>query len=296
MAKHAFISAHKTRFSIRSMCRVLNVSSSWFHARSRTQEQREAKAERDLDLVGQIRRVIKESRNCYGPLRVFHKLIREGVDCTSYLIRKLMILHDIRLPRRRKWVPRTTDSNHSHRIAPNLLDRQFSVFQPNKVWLTDITYVPTDEGWLYLAAVKDMATREIVGWSMDDHLKSTLCENALNMAIQNRKPPKGLIHHSDRGVQYACADYRKILKWHRMKASMSRKGNCWDNAVAESFFATIKRELVNRHFWVKQETLRAAVYKYIEVFYNRKRKHSTIGNISPDNYENSCMEESDEAA
>lgn len=281
MAKHAFISAHKSDYSIRSMCRVLKTSCSWFHAHSKTKERREDKAERDAGLVGQIRRVIKENRDCYGPLRVFHKLIQEGIECTSYLIRKLMKLHNIRQPKRTKWLPKTTDSNHNHRIAPNLLGRQFSVLQPNKVWLADITYVPTDEGWLYLAAVKDMATREIVGWSMDDHLKSTLCENALNMAIQNRTPPKGLIHHSDQGVQYACVDYRKILKRNRMKASMSRKGNCWDNAPMESFFSSLKTECVHRHHFKTRKQAKAALFEYIEIFYNRRRLHSAIGYKTP---------------
>lgn len=281
MAKHAFISAHKTVYSIRSMCCVLGVSSSWFHARSKTNLTRQAKAERDLDLVAEILRVIRENKKCYGPLRVFHKLMQEGIECTSYLVRKLMKLHNIRQPKRKNWVPRTTDSNHNHRIASNLLDRQFKIFQPNKVWLADITYIDTDEGWLYLAAVKDMATREIVGWSMDDHLKSTLCENALNMAIQNRTPSKGLIHHSDRGVQYACNDYRKILKRHRMKASMSRKGNCWDNAPMESFFNSLKTECVYRNHFKTRKQAKAALFEYIEIFYNRQRLHSAIGYKTP---------------
>jgi putative transposase len=140
MAKHAFITAHKTAYSIRSMCRVLSISTSWFHARSQNEEVRQAKAKRDLGLVGEIRRVIKENKSCYGSLRVFHKLVQEGVECTAYMVRKLMNVHDIRQPKRKNWVPRTTDSNHNHRIAPNLLDRQFEVFEPNKVWLADITY------------------------------------------------------------------------------------------------------------------------------------------------------------
>jgi transposase InsO family protein len=154
--------------------------------------------------------------------------------------------NDIRPPRRKKRPPITTDSRHGYGIAPNLLQRAFEADRPNTIWLADITYVATDEGWLYLAAIKDMATREIVGWSMADHLRSSLCENALMMAIQHRAPPRGLIHHSDRGVQYACGPYRKILDRHGIKASMSRKGDCLDNAPMESFFSSIKTELVYR--------------------------------------------------
>jgi putative transposase len=187
----------------------------------------------------------------------------------------------IRPVRRRKRPPITTDSRHGYGIAPNLLQRAFEAERPNTIWLADITYVATDEGWLYLAAVKDMATREIVGWSMADHLRSSLCENALRMAIQHRAPPRGLIHHSDRGVQYACGPYRKILDRYGIQASMSRKGDCYDNAPMESFFSSLKTELVHRTQFRTRREAKAALFEYIEIFYNRRRRHSGIDYRTP---------------
>ncbi|MEM6354447.1 MAG: IS3 family transposase [Pseudomonadota bacterium] len=187
----------------------------------------------------------------------------------------------MRPPRRKRKVPITTDSRHSHAIAPNLLDRNFKTAVPGTVWLADISYIPTDEGWLYLAAVKDLATMEIVGWSMSERLKSTLCEDALKMAIRNRRPPRGLIHHSDRGVQYACGDYRKLLALHDITASMSRKGDCLDNAPMESFFGSLKTELVHRTRFRTRTNAKCALFEYIEVFYNRRRRHSSIGFRTP---------------
>ena len=178
----------------------------------------------------------------------------------------------IRPPRGRRRAPITTDSRHSHAIAPNLLDRNFEAAAPDAVWLADISYIPTDEGWLYLAAVKDLATMEIVGWSMSERLKSVLCEEALKMAIRSRRLPMGLIHHSDRGVQYACGDYRKLLRLHGIKASMSRKGNCLDNAPMESFFGSLKTELVHRTRFSTRREAKAALFEYIEIFYNQRRR------------------------
>ena len=175
----------------------------------------------------------------------------------------------------------TTDSRHGYGIAPNLLDRNFEITSPDTVWLADISYIPTDEGWLYLAAVKDLGTMEIVGWSMSERLKSTLCEDALKMAIRNRRPPEGLIHHSDRGVQYACGEYQKLLDLHGMTASMSRKGNCLDNAPMESFFGALKTEMVHRTRFRTRREARAALFEYIEIFYNRQRRHSSIGYRTP---------------
>ena len=178
-------------------------------------------------------------------------------------------------------MPITTDSRHSHAIAPNLLEQKFDVALPDTVWLADISYIPTDEGWLCLAAVKDLATMEIAGWSMSERLKSTLCEDALKMAIRNRRPPKGLIHHSDRGVQYACGDYRRLLRLHGIDASMSRKGNCLDNAPMESFFSSLKTELVHQTRLTTRRKARAALFAYIEIFYNRQRRHASIGYRTP---------------
>ena len=178
-------------------------------------------------------------------------------------------------------MPMTTDSRHSCGIAPNLLDRNFRIAPPDKVWLAGIPYISTGEGWLCLAAVKDLATMEIVGWSMSNHLKSTLCEDALKMAIRNRRPPPDLIHHSGRGVQDACGECRKLLGLHGVTASMSRKGNCLDNAPMESFFSSLKTERVHRTLFQTRRQAGGALFECIEIFYNRQRRHSSIGYRTP---------------
>jgi putative transposase len=182
---------------------------------------------------------------------------------------------------RRRRAPRTTDSRHGHAVAPNLLERRFTADRPDAVWLADISYVPTGEGWLYLAAVKDMATREIVGWSMADSLTADLACDALLMALRRRQPPRGLIHHSDRGVQYASEPYQAILVRHGLRCSMSRRGNCLDNAPMESFFGSLKAELVHRTAFPTREAARRAIFEYVEAFYNRRRRHSAIGFLTP---------------
>jgi transposase InsO family protein len=181
----------------------------------------------------------------------------------------------------RRRPPRTTDSRHDHPVAPNLLDRHFTTERPDAVWLADVSYLPTDEGWLYLAAIEDLATREIVGWSMADHLRAELACDALRMALQRRQPPPGLIQHSDRGVQYACKDYRAILARHGIVQSMSRKGDCWDNAPMESLFGSLKTELVHRTSFPTREAAKRAVFEYLEIFYNRRRRHSGLGFLTP---------------
>src|SRR5947209_811637 len=176
---------------------------------------------------------------------------------------------------------RTTDRRHDLPLAPTLLDRHFDAERPDTVWLADISYLPTDEGWLYLAAIEDLATREVVGWSMADHLRAELCVDALVMALQRRRPEPGLIHHSDRGVQYAAEPYRKVLKRHGIKQSMSRKGNCLDNAPMESFFASLEKEHVHHVRFGTRAEARAAVFEYVEIFYNRQRLHSALGYRTP---------------
>jgi len=182
-------------------------------------------------------------------------------------------------------VPRTTDANHACPVAGNVLDRQFSAELPNQKWAADITYIPTDEGWLYLAGVIDLCSRKIVGWSMADHMRTDLVSQALRMAIVHRRPGRGLLHHSDRGVQYASEDYRYLLQSHGMEPSMSGKGDCWDNACAESFWSTLKSELVHHERYATREQARQSIFEYIEVFYNRKRLHSSIGYQSPEAFE-----------
>lgn len=279
--KLEFIAAHVAEHAVRLMCAVLGVCRSWFYAWQRTAPRRAKKeAERDA-LIAEIREVFEESKGRYGAPRIHAELKAQGRMLARKTVAKLMKENDIRPKRGKRRVPITTDSRHSHRIAPNLLDRDFTAAAPDTVWLADISYIPTDEGWLYLAAVKDMATMEIVGWAMSDRLKAGLALDALTMAIGNRRPPPGLIHHSDRGVQYACDDYRKLLELHKMKASMSRKGNCLDNAPMESFFSSLKNELVHRTRFQTRRDAKAALFEYIEIFYNRQRRHSSIGYRTP---------------
>lgn len=279
--KFAFIVAHASEHAIRFMCRVIGVTRSCYYAWQRTAPRRAERAARRDSLGGEIEAIFLQSRRRYGAPRIHAELRDRGFHVSKRTVARLMQAKGIRPPRGRRRVPITTDSRHSHAIAPNLLARHFDIAAPDKVWLADISYIPTDEGWLYLAAVKDLATMEIVGWSMSERLKSTLCEDALNMAIRNRRPPSGLIHHSDRGVQYACGNYRKLLRLHRIDASMSRKGNCLDNAPMESFFSSLKTELVYRTRFTTRREARAALFEYIEIFYNRQRRHSSIGYRTP---------------
>jgi putative transposase len=200
-------------------------------------------------------------------------------------VAKAMKTAGIRAKTKKKFVPSTTDSNHQQPVAPNILDRQFAADLPNQKWAVDITYIPTDEGWMYLAGVIDLCSRKIVGWSMADHMRTELVSDALQMAITRRNPGKDLLHHSDRGVQYASDNYLHLMQSHNIESSMSRKGDCWDNAVMESFWATLKNELVNHEHYPTHAAARASIFEYIEVFYNRKRLHSSLGYVSPEAFE-----------
>lgn len=190
----------------------------------------------------------------------------------------------------------TTDSRHSHPVAANELNRNFTASAPNKVWVTDITYIRTREGWTYLAAILDLFSRRVVGWSMDSHLDRTIALDALGMALRTRRPEAGLVHHSDRGVQYASDEYRSRLRERGIISSMSRKGNCWDNAVAESFFSTLKAELVHQNDYVSRSQAHASVFQYIEGFYNGRRRHSALGYVSPVDHESAAARHADAVA
>ena len=239
-AKRALIAAHITEHAIRLMCRALSVSPGWFHARHAAAPSRVARqASRDAP-VARIDALFEDSHRRHGAPQIHAELDAQGVRIARKTVAKLMKDNDIRPPRRCRRVPRTTDSRHDLGIAPNLVKQSFKIRAPDTVWLADISYVPTDEGWLYLAAVKDMATMEIVGWSMSDRLKSSIAVDAMRMALQSSRPPPGLICHSDRGVQYASGDYRRLLKTHEARASMSGKGNRLDNAPMESFFGSLE--------------------------------------------------------
>ena len=274
-----FIEDRRADYPVTLLCEVLGVSPAGYYAwRSRPESPRSAA---NRDLVDDIRRVHRDTRGRYGSPRIHVELKAQGRGASRGRIERLMRRHGIRAIMARPRRVRTTDSRHDLPIAPNLLDRNFIATAPNQIWLADITYIETDQGWLYLAAIMDLYSRRIVGWAMADHLRAELALAALQMAISAQRPSAGLIHHSDRGVQYASADYRKLMRSAGLKASMSRKGNCYDNAPMESFFHTLKTELVHhRHYATRAEATRD-LFAFIEGFYNRTRRHSAIGFISP---------------
>ena len=265
------------------MCKALDVAKSGFYAwKARPAGERQ---QRRRQLVEQIRTAHAGSRGTYGSPRVTVELKESGVDVCENTVAKYMRQAGIVSKTRRRFRVRTTDARHENPIAPNVLDRHFEADRPDRKWVCDITFVPTGQGWLYLAAVLDLCSRRVVGWAMADHLRAELCLDALGMAVERRRPGPGLLHHSDRGVQYASEAYRAFLKRHGMTASMSRSGNCYDNAVMESFFGTLKTELVHHERYATREQARSSIFEYVEVFYNRRRRHSAIGYVSPDTFE-----------
>jgi transposase InsO family protein len=265
------------------MCKTLEVSRSGFYAWLGREES--DRAREDLRLTALIQGIFAESRGTYGVPRVYRALQQRGQRCSRKRVARLMQAAGLRSKTKRRFRVKTTDSKHGHPIAPDLLGRNFSASGPNQVWVSDITYIATDEGWLYLASTMDLFSRWIVGWSMSSTLHAAVAVDALSMAIDQRQPAHGLIHHSDRGVQYACSEFRAALHASGLVASMSRKGNCYDNAAKESFFHTLKTELVNHEHYRTREEARASVFDYIEVFYNRQRIHSTLGYLSPSDFE-----------
>lgn len=267
------------------MCRVLEVSSSGFYAAQ--QRAPSARARRDEQLLVQIRTTHQKSHRRYGAPRVHVELTQDGEHVGKKRVARLMQRDGLRGRRARRFV-HTTDSAHAEPIAPNTLARQFdvrTVTTPDRVWASDITYVPTRQGWLYLAVILDLASRRVVGWAIRRTLDRELAVAALHMALLHRQPPRGLLHHSDRGAQYASAEYRAALTTHGLEASMSRRGNCWDNAVAESFFATFKVELVYETDWATRDAASRDIFEFIEVWYNRERRHSSLGYCTPVEYE-----------
>jgi putative transposase len=267
------------------MCHVLQVSRAGYYARlGRPESPRSARVS---GLAATIRQLHHESRGTYGSPRVFRDLKARGAACCEKTVAKLMRRQGLRGANARRFVVHTTDSRHGHAIAENTLDRRFEPGDPDRVRVADITYVATAEGWLYLAAVLDLGTRQVIGWATADHLRSELAERALTNALEHRRPVGPLLHHSDRGVQYACDASRELLRANGLGVSMSRKGNCHDNAVMESFFGTLKQELVHREDYLTREEARRSLFEYIEVFYNRQRLHSSLGYLSPVRYEES---------
>jgi len=284
--KFEFIEAQKAHFPIEFMCEQLEVSRSGYYAwRERPESSRQ---QEDQALAQEVEQVYRDSRGTYGSPRVQAEMKARGRKVSRKRVARIMKQQKLEARKRRRAV-RTTDSNHQNPVAPNVLERDFSPGQPNRTWATDITYVWTGEGWLYLAVVLDLFSRRVVGWSMSEHIDTKLVLGALEMALEGRQPPLGLIHHSDRGSQYASAEYQQALASRGIQCSMSRKGNCWDNAVVESFFSSLKMELVYPTDFATRHQARSALFEYIEVFYNRKRRHSSLGYLSPLEYERSTL-------
>jgi putative transposase len=277
-----FIEEHREQWPVRLLCDTLEVSTAGYYAwRDRPTSVRQ---ERRDALVVEIRAVHAEVKARYGSPRIHAELAARGRDCCVNTVAKLMRDNDIRAKTARKF-RQTTDSNHDLPVADNLLDRRFDPEQPNERWVADITYIPTRQGWLYLAAVEDLYSRRVVGWSMADHMESRLVVDALELAVQRRLPDEGLLAHSDRGSQYASEHYQLLLAKHGIACSMSRRADCWDNAPMESFFASLKKELVHGADFTTRQEARAAIVEYLEVFYNTKRRHSSLGYVSPTEYE-----------
>jgi transposase InsO family protein len=265
------------------MCRVLDVSVSGFYARHDRPASKRTK--RRMELTSKIKTAHERSRRTYGSPRVAAQLRADGESVSVNTVARLMRRSEIRVTPRRRFVPRTTESDPSHRAFDNTLDRQFDAELPNRKWACDITYVPTPQGWLYLAVVIDPCSRRVVGWSTSDRLKSELASEALADAIHTRRPGKGLLHHGDRGVQYTSDDYQRLPNENGVEVSMSGVGQCWDNAVAESFFGTLKQELVNQRTYATHQEARSSLFEWIECWYNRRRLHSSLGYVSPERFE-----------
>lgn len=281
--RYAWIEDHRTTWPVAVQCEVLEVSRSGYYAwRKRSPS---AAAERREQLTEEIRTAHAVGREAYGSPRVHRELEAQGTKCDRKTVAKLMKQAGIQAKTVKKFRVSTTDSNHRQPIAENVVNRDFAPSAPNRTWVADITYVPTQEGWLYLAAVEDLYSRKIVGWSMSERIDSRLVVDALEMAIERQLPGDGLVAHSDRGVQYASEHYRELLTRHGITCSMSRRGNCWDNAPMESFFATLKKELVHLENYETRAAARQSIFEYVEVFYNRVRRHSALNYLSPVNFE-----------
>jgi transposase InsO family protein len=277
--RYQFIEDHQEDWPIQRQCQVLQVTRSGYYAWQKRPIS--ATAQKRAELTRQVQTVYAQNRRVYGAPRIHEELQASGHSCNRKTVAKVMKQAGLRSIMTRKFRVTTTDSNHPHPVADNIVNRHFDPEEPNRVWTADITYIPTQEGWLYLAAVKDLYSRKIVGWSMSDGMESRLVVDALQMAIRRELPGDGLVAHSDRGVQYASEHYQRILNQNQITCSMSRKGNCWDNAPMESFFSTLKRELVHHEDYHTRNQARQSLFEYIEVFYNRVRRHSALGYLSP---------------
>jgi putative transposase len=286
--KYSFITQHKNTYPISLQCQVLGVSRQCYYHWCRHTENKPVDPEHE-EMLEWVKAIAKASDETYGSRRMKKAMNWLGYPISRNKARKLMKEADVPVRRKRKYKV-TTNSNHQQPVFDNLIQRQFDVPQIDQVYAADVTYIWTQEGWLYLAVVIDLCSRKVVGWSMSSRMKAQLVCDALTMAIWQRKPKAGLVHHSDRGSQYASKAFRALLKTHGIKGSMSRKGDCWDNAVVESFFGSLKQERVHwRHYQSRCEA-QQDILNYISVFYNNYRLHSTLGYVSPMQYEKSLTE------
>lgn len=286
--KYQFIKQHQQEFPIIVMCRVLGVSESGFYAwrkRPACQRQRE-----DAQLTEEIRQEFYAHRGRYGSPRLHAELRDQGRRISRKRVARLMREAELYAKRKRRRVL-TTRQDTTHPVAPNILNRDFTASEPNKKWVSDITYIPTAQGWLYLAVILDLYSRIVVGWSMSANCDEDLVGCALDMALARRRPKAGLLHHSDRGSQYTSRAYRLLLEQSGILVSMSRTGNCWDNAAMESFFGSLKEECVGNTIYTSHEEARLALFTYLEVYYNRMRRHSTLGYVSPLVYEQRTLQQ-----
>lgn len=280
--RYRVIQEHDRRDPIRLMCRALAVSPAGYYAwRTRPVP---ARAAANQTLLTELRQLHRESRQTYGSPRMWHTLVQRGRQVGRHRVARLMRQDGLRANTVTKWRA-TTLSRHQFPVAANQLNRQFAVAAPNQVWAGDLTYIWTMEGWLYLAVLLDLYSRTVVGWAMGARLTGDLTQQALQMALHRRHPQPGLLHHSDRGSQYAATAYQEQLRAAGITGSMSRRGNCWDNACVESFFGTLKRELIHHRQYRTREEARQEIFEYLEVFYNRQRCHSTLGYQSPSEFE-----------
>ncbi len=280
-----FIDQHKDQWPVRVLCKTLGVSAAGYYAWR--QRPRSNQAQRRDALLVEVRAIHTEFKARYGSPRVHAELVARGHGCCVNTVAKLMRHSGIGAKTARKFRCTTTDSDHDLPVAENLLSRQFNPSGANEAWVADITYMPTRQGWLYLAAIEDLYSRRVVGWSLAEQMESRLVVDALELAVQRRLPGENLLAHSDRGSQYASEHYQLLLSKHGITCSMSRKADCWDNAPMESFFASLKKELVHDADFATRAQARAAIVEYIEVFYNNQRRHSSLGYVSPAEYEQS---------
>lgn len=280
--KFRFIAEHANAYPVKRMCQVLGVDeSSYYKWRKRLPSQH---CLQDEVLGEQIAEIYEDNWQVYGSPRIHMELHDRGLRCSRKRVARLMREQGLCVKKKRRRVV-TTDSQHSDPVAPNLLNQQFEAAEPDQKWLTDITAIWTSEGWLYLAAILDVCSRRVVGWSMSEHRDEELVTAAFQMAACSRRPKAGLLHHSDRGSQYTSLAYQALLRQHGIQVSMSRKGNCYDNSMMESFFGTVKEEWVERHRFTSRQEARTAIFSYVETFYNRKRRHSSLGYVSPITFE-----------